>query len=152
MRARPRSARARTEGDNRSSGHTVGVRGLRPRTFSAKRRNQFRVKASAFTRAEEFDCVVYDAEAEEAVAQLRVRLQQVLEILEGAGDLFVSSLEQRVDRAARLLTEHVRKLLHGVAGFLLFLRPLGRLLLRLAAAPRLEERPHEGNIGAGPKT
>jgi hypothetical protein len=39
-----------------------------------------------------------------------------------------------------------------VAGLLLLLRPLGRLLFRLTAAPRLEERPHEGNIGAGPKT
>jgi hypothetical protein len=39
-----------------------------------------------------------------------------------------------------------------VAGLLLLLRPLGRLLLRLTAAPRLEERPHVGNIGAGPKT
>ena len=128
------------------------VRGLCPRTFSAKRCNQFRVKASAFARAEELDRVVYDAESEEAVAQLRVWLEQVVEIFEGAGDLFVPSFEQRVDRAARLLAEHVRKLLYGMAGLLLLLRPLGRLLLRLTAAPRLEERPHEGNIGVGPKT
>jgi hypothetical protein len=110
------------------------------------------VKASAFARAEELDRVIYDAEAEEAIAELRVRLEQVVEILEGAGDLFVSALEQRVDRPARLLTENVRELLHRAAGFLLFLRPLGRLLLRLATAPRLEEIPHDGNIGAGPKT
>ena len=152
MRARPRSARARTEGDNREADNTVEVRGLRPRTFSAKRRNQFRVKASAFARAEEFDGVVDDAEAEEAVAELRVWLQKVVEIFEGARDLFVPSFEQRVDRAARLLTEHVRELLHRVAGLLLLLRPLGRLLFRLAAAPCLEERPHEGIIGVGPKT
>ena len=133
-------------------GRTVGVRGLRPRMFSAKRRNRFRVKASAFTRAEELDGVVDDAEAEEAFSQIGVGREQVVESFEGAGDLFVSALEQRVDRAARLLTEHVRKFLHGVAGLLLFLCPLGRLLFRLAAAPRLEERPHEGNIGASPKT
>jgi hypothetical protein len=110
------------------------------------------VKASAFARAEELDRVIYDAEAEDAVTQLRVRLEQVVEILEGAGDLFVSALEQRVDRPARLLTENVRELLHRAAGFLLLLRPLSRLLFRLAAAPRLEEVPHEGNIGLGPKT
>jgi hypothetical protein len=39
-----------------------------------------------------------------------------------------------------------------LAGLLLFVRPLGCLLLRLATAPGLEEVPHEGNIGAGPKT
>ena len=130
----------------------MGVRGLRPRTFSAKRRNEIRAKASAFARVEKCDRVVDDAEAEEALSQIGVRLKEVVEIFEGALDLFVSSLEQRFDRAARLLTEHVRKLLHRVAGLLLFLRPLGRLLLRLAAAPRLEERPHEGNIGVRPKT
>jgi len=65
------------------------------------------VKASAFTRVKEFHGVIDDAEAEELVAQLGVRLEQLVEILEGARDLFVPSLEQRVDRAARLLTEHV---------------------------------------------
>jgi len=108
--------------------------------------------ASAFARVKEFHRVVYDAEAEETVAELRMWLEQVVEIFEGARDLFVSSFEQRLDRAPHLVAEHVRKLLNGVAGLLLLLRPLGRLLFRLTAAPRLEERPHEGNIGAGPKT
>ena len=101
---------------------------------------------------QEFHCVVDDAEAEEALAQLRVRLEQVVEIFEGARNLFVTSLQQRVDCAARLLTEHVRKLLHREACLLLLLRPLSRLLFGLAPAPRLEERPHEGNIGFGAKT
>ena len=81
-----------------------------------------------------------------------MRLEKVVEIFECAWDLFVPSFEQRLDCAPHLVAEHVRKLLHGVAGILLLLSPLGRLLFRLAAAPGLEERPHEGNIGVGPKT
>jgi hypothetical protein len=51
MRARPRSARARTEGNNRLPDPQVRVRGLRPRTFRAKRRTQDPLESAAFERS-----------------------------------------------------------------------------------------------------
>jgi len=45
MPARPRSARAGTEGNNRATRPPMRVRGLCPRTLSAKRRNQNQAKA-----------------------------------------------------------------------------------------------------------
>src|SRR3954465_14894722 len=45
MRARPRSARARTEVNNRPTTPPIGVRGLGPRTLRAERRTSHRAKA-----------------------------------------------------------------------------------------------------------
>jgi heme A synthase len=76
----------------------------------------------------------------------------VVEIFERACDLFVSSVEQRVDRAARLLAENVRELLHRVAGLLLLLRPLGRLLSAWRRRHAWKNVPMREIIGLGPKT
>jgi hypothetical protein len=50
MRARLRSARARTEENNRQPHPPITVRGLRPRTFTAKRRTQSPRESEAFAR------------------------------------------------------------------------------------------------------
>ena len=68
-----------------------------------------------------------------------MRLEDAVEIVERPCDLFVRSFEERVDGMADPFAEDVGELLH----------PFCCLLLRLAAAPRLEECRHEGNIGRG---
>jgi hypothetical protein len=72
MTARPRSARAGTEGNNRPARDTMGVRGLCPRTFTREagvpnpeRKRSFR-SASGFAPAAEDQAAEGEAEAEGA--------------------------------------------------------------------------------------
>jgi hypothetical protein len=75
MPARPRSARAGTEGNNRPAGDTMGVRGLCPRTFTREagvpnpeRKRSFR-SASGFAPAPEDQAAEGEAQSERAYCE-----------------------------------------------------------------------------------
>jgi hypothetical protein len=75
MTARPRSARAGTEGNNRPARDTMGVRGLCPRTFTREagvpnpeRKRSFR-SASGLAPAAEDQAAEGEAEAEGAYCE-----------------------------------------------------------------------------------
>src|SRR5207244_3039176 len=95
MRARPRERPCPHGSEQAPGAHTMRVRGLGPRTFSAKRSTQSPGESEAFARLlQELDRVVDDAEPEEASFQIWVWFEQVVELFERSFDLGVGTFDQ----------------------------------------------------------
>ena len=70
-----------------------------------------RAKASAFARLlQEFDCVVDDAEPEEALAEIGMRFEQMVEVFESSFDVGIRTVDQLLDCKAGLLPEDIGEL------------------------------------------
>jgi tRNA(Ile)-lysidine synthetase-like protein len=93
---------------------------------------------------------VDDAEAEEALLQIGVRFQQVVELFQRAFDLGVRPVDQLLDGFSDPVAQDVGELLYRPPGFLLLLAPLCGLLFGLSLSPGLKERSHVPSIGHGP--
>src|SRR5207247_10464304 len=106
-----------------------------------------RAKASAFARLlQELDGFVDYAKLEEALAQIGMRLEQVVELFERSRDLGIRTVDQLLDSKAGLFPEDVGELQHRTAGFLLLLDPVRSLLFGLPLSPGLKGLRHARTI------